>query len=308
MAHERRTSTEQLAAALGWFSIGLGLAEILAPTTLAKIAGVPRTASARRTMRAMGVRETLTGLAILARPGAATPLWGRVAGDAVDLALLGRAFAAPGGNRARLTASTAMVAGITALDALTAQRAGADGRAQADQPIEAAAAVTIGRSIEEVYDFWSDLEMFPRFLRHLDSVTDLGSGRSRWSVKGPGGVLVDWEAEITADQAGRRISWRSLPGSGIRNRGTVRFEHAPAARGTEVHVEIAYWPPAGELGHAAATLFGRSPRQQLREGLRRIKQLLEVGEISLSDGPGLSRPAQPVRSVDALDALVGVQS
>jgi uncharacterized membrane protein len=103
------------------------------------------------------------------------------------------------------------------------------------------------------------------------------------------------------------VSWRSLPDSSIENRGTIRFETVPG-RGTEVHAEIKYWPPAGELGHAAAWVFGQTPRQHLREGLRRIKQILEIGEVSLSDGPGLSRPAQPVRSIDYLEDLVGVQS
>ena len=75
-----------------------------------------------------------------------------------------------------------------------------------------------------------------------------------------------------------------------------------------MHAEISYFPPAGDLGHAAAWLFGRSPRQQIREGLRRVKQILEVGEITLSDGPGLSRPAQPSATPDKLGDMVGVKS
>jgi uncharacterized membrane protein len=144
-------------------------------------------------------------------------------------------------------------------------------------------------------------------MRNLESVVDLGGGRSHWRVAGPAGIPAEWDAEIVADKENQQITWRSLPGSGIDNRGSVRFAPAPGARGTEVHVEISYWPPAGELGHAAAWLFGRTPRQQLREGLRRIKQLLEIGEIPLSDGPGLARPARPVESVDTLNQLVGVK-
>jgi uncharacterized membrane protein len=42
-----------------------------------------------------------------------------------------------------------------------------------------------------------------------------------------------------------------------------------------------------------AKLFGEAPEQQVRDDLRRVKQLLETGEVPVSDGPDLSRPAQP---------------
>jgi uncharacterized membrane protein len=88
----------------------------------------------------------------------------------------------------------------------------------------------------------------------------------------------------------------------------VRFEHAPGGRGTEVHVEMTYHPPAGQLGRAAAWLFGKDPRGDVREDLRRVKQMLEIGEVPLSDGAGLSAPAQPHASADAAKDLAGVRS
>jgi uncharacterized membrane protein len=306
MAHERRSSNEQLAITLGWFSVGLGMAQLIAPGAVAQAVGLPQNSSSKRVLQAMGLRELATGLTVLARPGAPAPLWARVAGDALDLSILGKAAADPEAQRARLALATAAVLGMSALDALSARRASRAETRYQRRPIEAAAAVTIGRPIDEVYEFWEDIEIFPRLMRNLESVVDLGGGRSHWRVAGPAGIPVEWDAEIVADLENRQISWRSLPGSGIDNRGSVRFAHAPGTRGTEVHVQIRYWPPAGELGHAAAWLFGRTPRQQLREGLRRIKQLLEVGEISMSDGPGLARPARPT-SPDALNRLVGVE-
>jgi uncharacterized membrane protein len=142
-------------------------------------------------------------------------------------------------------------------------------------------------------------------MRDLESVTRIGDQISRWKVRGPGGLAAEWDAQIVTNQQDHMISWRSVPDSPIDTRGSVRFEDAPGGRGTEVHVELSYVPPAGRLGHAATWIFGKSPRQQLREGLKRVKQILELGEIPLSDGPGL-RPAQPPPSADALRAAEGV--
>ena len=304
--HERRPGSEQFAVGLGWFSLGLGLTEIVAPGVVARAIGLPPGRAASGTIRAMGVRELASGVAVLSRPTAATAMWSRVVGDAIDLALLGRTFGVPGAQRTRTAVAAAVVLGVGLADTLVAARlrTPADGRAR---PVHAAAAITIGRPIAEVYDFWRNYDNFPRFMRNLDTVEDLGNGRSRWRVTGPAGVPVEWDAQIVSDQEHHMISWLSLPGSTVENRGAVRFEQAPAHRGTEVHAEISYYPPAGELGHTAAWLFGRSPRQQMREGLRRVKQMLELGEVTLSDGPGLSRPAQPAAPA-RLHELAGVKS
>ena len=88
--------------------------------------------------------------------------------------------------------------------------------------------------------------------------------------------------------------------------GSVRFAGAPGARGTEVRVELVYTPPGGELGRAIAKLFGEEPGQQVRDDLRRFKQLIETGEIPVSDGPGLWRPAQPPARPEEVKSLAGV--
>ena len=308
--HERRPASEQFAVGLGWFSLGLGLTELVAPGVVARAIGLPAGRASAGTIRAMGLREIVSGVAVLSRPSAPAAMWSRVVGDAVDLALLSRTFGVPGVQRTRTALATAVVLGVSAADALVASRlrGRTDGNGSGAATIEAAAAITIGRPIAEVYEFWRAFENFPRFMRNLDAVEDLGGGRSRWRVTGPAGVPVEWDAQIVSDQERHMISWRSLPGSTVDNHGAVRFEQAPAGRGTEVHAQISYQPPAGELGHTAAWLFGRSPRQQMREGLRRVKQILELGEIPLSDGPGLSRAAQPSTSRSSLTELAGVKS
>jgi uncharacterized membrane protein len=168
--------------------------------------------------------------------------------------------------------------------------------------LRARKSVTIGLARDEVYRFWRDLENLPRFMQHLESVKTMAGGRSHWIVAAPAGTHVEWDAEIVEDRAGEVIAWRSLEGSGIKNEGSVRFTDAPADRGTELRVDLMYDAPAGSAGAAIAKVFGEEPGQQLRDDLRRLKQVLETGEVVLSDGSlegagqGLwkQRVAQPV--------------
>jgi uncharacterized membrane protein len=76
----------------------------------------------------------------------------------------------------------------------------------------------------------------------------------------------------------------------------VRFDRAPGDRGTEVRVEVEYDPPAGPIGAAVARLFGEAPEEQIKGDLRRLKQVLEIGEVVHSDssihtGPHPAKPA-----------------
>jgi uncharacterized membrane protein len=140
--------------------------------------------------------------------------------------------------------------------------------------------MTIQRSTDEVYRAWSDLEGLRRLLPDRLSVTSLGQGRSRWRMTGPGGIAMTWEAELTADEPSRLLAWRSVPGADVDIAGSVRFGAAPGGRGTEVKVIVAYSPPGGKLGAAAAAMLGQGGDRLLREALRRFKQLMETGEMT----------------------------
>lgn len=140
--------------------------------------------------------------------------------------------------------------------------------------------ITIERSQEELYTFWRDLENLPRFMQHLESVQTLDDSRSHWTARVPGGVgELRWDAEVTESLAYERISWRSLPGASISNTGTVVFRPAPGGRGTELKVTIAYSPPAGTIGSAAARMLNPALSRMIREDVRRFKSLMEAGEV-----------------------------
>jgi uncharacterized membrane protein len=135
------------------------------------------------------------------------------------------------------------------------------------------ASVTVNRSPRECYHFWRDFDNLPRIMPHLEDVDATTDGRSRWIAKGPLGLKVEWEAELTADEPGHLIAWKSLPGADVDTAGSVRF--VPAGLGTEVRVNLKYDPPAGVVGGLIAKLLGEDPNRQVREDLNRFKQVIE---------------------------------
>lgn len=304
--HETTGSARQVAVGLGCFSVALGTAELLAPRAIARLIGVNPTDATLTTLRGFGAREIASGVAILAQPHDARWMWARVGGDAIDLSALGAAMRDDDTSTGRATAAALAVLGVTAADILCARALDGAREPVTREGFRVVEATTINRGIDEVYAFWQRFQNLPRFMRHLESVELLGDRRSRWRAKGPAGLRVEWEAETTAERPNELIAWRSLPGSQVDNSGTVRFQTAPGARGTEVRVELEYRPPAGALGRNVAWLFGEEPAQQIHEDLRRFKQLLETGEIPLSDGPGLWRPARPAADPDKVRSLAGV--
>jgi uncharacterized membrane protein len=137
---------------------------------------------------------------------------------------------------------------------------------------------------EEAYQFWSKFENLPLFMRHLESVTLMGETRSRWTAIGPLGKRVTWDAEIAFDRKDDVIAWRSLPDSEIYVDGIVKFRNAPANRGTIITVVVVYQPPAGALGNALSKLLGKDPSFMMRQDLRRLKALIETGEMPTVEG------------------------
>jgi len=298
---DRGSGGESTADFLGYFSLGLGLAEFLMPTVMARVVGIRNPDDRNRsTVRLMGLREIGHGIAILSNQQPTTAVWSRVAGDALDLALLGGVLADPENDRGRALLGIANVAAVTALDVSTAQQLSRQPRTQANAGVQAGIvrtmrSITVQRPVSEVYAFWHNFENLPRFMRHLESVTVIDERRSHWIAKAPAGKSVEWDAETIEDRADEIISWRSLPGADVYNAGTVRFMPAPGGRGTEVRVELEYKPPLGKLGSKVAMLFREEPGQQVHDDLRHFKQVMEFGEILVSDatkqrGP---HPAQP---------------
>jgi uncharacterized membrane protein len=145
--------------------------------------------------------------------------------------------------------------------------------------------VRLERPVAEVYSFWRRFENLPRFMDHLHQVTETGDGRSHWSARGPAGVLVEWDAEIINEVENQVIGWRSLPGGDVTVAGSVNFDTVRAGQSTQLTVRLRYAPPAGRVGAFVSMLAGREPSQTIREDLRRLKQILEAGELARATAP-----------------------
>lgn len=148
-------------------------------------------------------------------------------------------------------------------------------------------AVTIGKPRQQVYDTWRDFSNLARFMENIESVTLIDGKTSHWVVRGPMGRTLEWDAVVTEDVPGERIAWETAPGADIKSAGWVEFTDGPTGRGTEVRARFAYHPPAGRLGQVAAKLLQREPNVQARRDLRRFKQFMETGEVSVSSVPGV---------------------
>jgi uncharacterized membrane protein len=159
--------------------------------------------------------------------------------------------------------------------------------------------IAIYRPSDEVYQFFRNFKNFSRFMTHVKDVREVDDKHSRWFVRGPAGVELEWDAEIINDQPNELISWRSIGSADVESTGSVRFQRAPGDRGTFVRVSLNYLPPGGALGAAVAKLFGEEPETQIKDDLRRLKQILEAGEIASTVGqPTGTQHRKPVEQRD----------
>jgi uncharacterized membrane protein len=277
-----------LSRAVGWTSVGMGIAELLVPRAVSSIAGLEPTTGASLGVRTKGFGDLALGLGILLRPRRPMPMWARVATDAIGLGLLAWAVRGDKSHRARGIASLVASVSTLALDAYATQKVTA---AQETAASPVMFSVTINKPPAEVYAFFRRLENLPLFMDYLESVEQKGT-RSHWIAKMPVGGTVSWDAELVTDLPGERLAWQTVAGSTFAHRGNVTFASRPGGTGTEVRVEMEVELPGVD---GSATLAKLLTKPQIKGDLRRLKQVLETGEVLFSDasshrGP---HPAQP---------------
>lgn len=152
-----------------------------------------------------------------------------------------------------------------------------------NEPIHVEKSIIINKSPEELYAFWRDFENLRTIMSHLESVTQTRGKRSHWVAKGPAGVPVEWDAEITADKKNEMISWRALEDADVPNEGSVYFEKMSEGR-TELRVSMEYTLPGGQIGAVIAEFFGEDPSRKIEDDLNHFKEAVESGEVSLETG------------------------
>ena len=296
----RARRADKLAQGLGWFSIGLGTAQILAPRAMSRLVGVKDADNNRGLMRALGVREISAGIGLLTDPKPTGFAVARVAGDAMDLAMLVRTLASPENDKGRALFATAAVIGVGLLDVLASGELATTVPKvthpdRSNEALSVKRSVTVSRPVEEVYTFWQNFENLPRFMKHLDSVQNTGENRSRWSAGAAQGESVHWEVQVIERQPNQLLSWKTVGISDVTAHGRVEFRPAPGGRGTEVRASLSYQVPGGAVGKRIARVFRDVPGLKIENELNVFKQIMETGEEVRSDasihkGP---HPAQP---------------
>lgn len=155
---------------------------------------------------------------------------------------------------------------------------------QPSNRIEIKRAVTIDKPAQELYNYWRKLENLPNFMHHLERVEQTGDKSSHWKAKIAGGIPVEWDAEIVEDLPGQRIAWRTKPDAQVQQQGMVTFKPATGERGTVVEVDIHYSPPGGIIGEAFGRMLNGVTAQQVKDDIRRFKNLMETGEVPTVEG------------------------
>ncbi len=155
---------------------------------------------------------------------------------------------------------------------------------------------TINLPRQQVYARWRDFTRFPQFMDNVRSVEELDDKCARWTIEAPAGQTVELLTEMTHDVPGERIAWRSVEGSEITTAGEAIFSDAPPGRGTVVQLVMTYSPPAGAIGKLVAKMLQREPHVQARRDLRRFKQLLETGEVTVNASPSARKSESPTEA------------
>ncbi|MDB6159277.1 MAG: hypothetical protein JWO04_2983 [Gammaproteobacteria bacterium] len=273
-------SRSPVAECLGWLSVGLGLAALFAPRKMGEITGLD---GRHGLVRLVGARELASGVGLLTQTRKTPWLWSRVIGDAMDLAALVSAHAGNERGRSRAIGAAAIVAAIAAADVAASVRTSRR-QSRVAPDIYLDRTIIVNKTPRECYDYWRDLRNIANFTHRLETVAPLDERRSQWIMKVPGGAKMEWIAEIIEDKPGERLRWKTAEGAPFKVAGAVNFEPAPGGRGTFVTLGMHYHTPGGAIGAALARFLGPDPFGEVRENLRRFKQLIETGEIPTTTG------------------------
>lgn len=190
----------------------------------------------------------------------------------------GGALAIYGARRRGVLGSAASTAGLGILTrALTNFKTGRLlGLDEDRKVIEIQKTINIDAPVDRVFTYWSHPENFPDFMTHVLEVRRIGDGLYRWTVGGPAGLRVQWDAGISDLDFNKRLAWKSLPGAVVGQAGVTQFSSNPDGS-TCVDIKMSYNPPAGVLGHLIAQLFGVDPKQEMDDDLMRMKSFIESG-------------------------------
>lgn len=148
--------------------------------------------------------------------------------------------------------------------------------------------IVVNAPRDRVYAIWRNLSNLPKFMTHLKSVEELDGETSVWKANLPGGIVaLEWNASITREDEGNYLGWQSVEDSMIDNAGKIEFRDTLSGTGTEIHIEIDYFPPAGSVGRGVTMLFNGLFERIIREDVQNFKKYVESEEMKRFVGVSL---------------------
>src|SRR5689334_3812022 len=193
----------------------------------------------------------------------------------------------PGGAAAGVLGGALLFRGVSghchlyeALHLTSADRRQAQAAADPGRSVRVQRTVTVNRPASELYQLLRDPQNLQRVMAFFAHITTDAAGTTHWTMRTPIGKTLRWDTRGVDDRPGELLSWESTGGSLVRNRGSIRFAPATGHRGTSMTLELAFEPPGGRLGRAAARMLSAVPKAIAFKVLQRIKNLAETGEIA----------------------------
>lgn len=139
--------------------------------------------------------------------------------------------------------------------------------------------ITVHRPPEEVWKKLREPETLALVMAHFADVQPSGTNRARWLVPAPFGRRLEWETSVVEAKEHELLRWESLPGARIPQAGLVLLRRAPRDLGTEVTIRLRYGGPGGLIGALGARALALAPSVVVGKAARRLKSLIETGEI-----------------------------
>jgi uncharacterized membrane protein len=132
--------------------------------------------------------------------------------------------------------------------------------------------IEVNAPVQACYDEWMKFEQFPRFMKHVKSVTRQGDF-FHWVVDGPMGASIEWDAHMDGNMSDRMVSWHTIGENTVDTQGAVTFtEISPNV--TRVTSTMQYEPPAGALGELVAKIFS-DPASMVQQDLENFRDMME---------------------------------
>ncbi|MGB3683723.1 MAG: SRPBCC family protein [Rubrobacteraceae bacterium] len=154
--------------------------------------------------------------------------------------------------------------------------------------------VEINAPVNQVYEYWETLENLPNFMSNIEEVRSTGDNITHWSVKGPFGASVQFDARTTQNERNEALAWNAEHGD-VKTSGQVRFKDLGDER-TRVEVQMNWFdPPGGKVGEVVSGLVA-GPKTILEQDLQNFKDLME----------GNATPQEIQERADAAKAHTGI--